>query len=47
MKTKVYQKATMKVVNVETETHLLQASSYGTTGTGGTSLTGMGDVVDL
>ena len=47
MKKKDYQKMTMKVVQLQHRTHLLQASSYETTGTGGTSLTKMEDDVDL
>lgn len=37
MKKKVYQKATMKVVNVESEQHLLSASAGGPAVMSGTS----------
>ncbi len=37
MKKKVYQKATMKVVNVESEQHLLSASAVGPAMMSGTS----------
>ena len=47
MKRKNYERPTMKVVQLQHRTHLLQASSYETTGTGGTSLTKMEDDVDL
>ena len=47
MKTKVYQKPTMKVEELQDQCHIMAASSYETTGTGGTSLTKMGEEEDL
>ena len=47
MKRKDYQRPTMKVVQLQHRTHLLQASSYETTGTGRTSINAMDEETDL
>ena len=47
MKRKNYERPTMKVVQLKHKCHIMAASTYETTGTGGTSLTEMEDATDL
>ena len=47
MKTKVYQKPTMKVVKLQQRCHIMAVSSYETSGEGRTSITEMGNEEDL
>ena len=47
MKRKNYERPTMKVVKLQHQCHIMATSSYETTGTGGTSLTKMGEEEDL
>ena len=42
-----YEKPSMQVIELQHRTHLLQASSYETTGTGRTSINAMDDDEDL
>lgn len=47
MKTKVYQKPTMKVFKLQHQCHIMAVSSYETSGTGGTSINAMEEEEDL
>ena len=47
MKTKVYQKPTMKVVKLQHQCHIMAVSSYETSGEGRTSINAMEDAEDL
>ena len=47
MKRKDYEKPTMKVVKLQHQCHIMAASSYETTGTGGTSINAMEEEEDL
>ena len=47
MKTKVYQKPTMKVVKLQHQCHIMAVSSYETSGEGKTSINAMEDAEDL
>ena len=47
MKKKDYLNPTMKVVQLRHQSHILSASPYETTGTGGTSINAMDEETDL
>ena len=47
MKTKVYQRPTMKVVKLRHQCHIMAASTYETTGTGRTRINAMENDADL
>ena len=47
MKTKVYQRPTMKVVKLQHQCHIMAVSSYETSGEGKTSINAMEDAEDL
>lgn len=47
MKTKVYQRPTTNVVQLQHQCHIMATSSYETTGTGGTSINAMEEETDL
>jgi len=47
MKRKNYERPTMKVVKLQHQCHIMAASSYETTGTGGTSINAMDEETDL
>ncbi|MCR5159924.1 MAG: hypothetical protein K6D37_12485 [Prevotella sp.] len=46
-KKQFYEKPTMKVVQLRHQSHILSASPYETTGTGGTSINAMDEEEDL
>lgn len=47
MKRKDYEKPTMNVVKLQHQCHIMAASSYETSGTGGTSINAMEEEEDL